>query len=126
MPFIHVRLLPLAAEADVPTVMKDMCENAAKAVGVPASKVWASWEFLPAGQMVEGREPSMIQPKATHPPHVTVTLFEGRTREMKAALLESIARTLCAGLGLAPGNVFIALHEVRSGEIYVGGRVKTT
>jgi phenylpyruvate tautomerase PptA (4-oxalocrotonate tautomerase family) len=110
MPVIHARIPPLKPGVDAAAVMKAVRAAAGGAMGLPESKIWATWDVVDQTQDCD-----LV---------ATVVLFEGRTLEMKTKLLEAIAGALGEGLGVDRGQMFISLHEVGPGEVFVGGRVK--
>lgn len=125
MPILHVRLLPQASEVDVAEVMRATCDRVAAVLVIPKSSVWATWEFVKAGQYVEGDIAAELQPPGTHPPIVTVTMFEGRPAEVIASVLTAVAKCLCEGLGVEMGNAFITYHEAKPGQTYTGGAIRS-
>lgn len=53
---------------------------------------------------------------------IEITMFQGRSREQKKALIESITAKLGARLGLAPTDVFIVMHEPPDENWGMGGK----
>ncbi|HSO06626.1 MAG TPA: 4-oxalocrotonate tautomerase [Pelomicrobium sp.] len=55
-------------------------------------------------------------------PFIHIELFEGRTREQKKALVESITRETVRALKCDPDDVEIVLREVKREEWATGGK----
>jgi hypothetical protein len=124
MPVIDIRALPQASDADVPAALSNACLAVAAAAGIKPTAVFATWTTINPGCFVEGGKPADIQPKATHPPIVTLTAFEGRTPEMVEKMIMGAVNALTTHLKLAPGNVFLTYTEAKSGMIHTGGQIK--
>jgi hypothetical protein len=84
---------------------------------------WSTWETIDSGRYAEGELAPAEQPRATHPPLVSLLAFEGRSPEHVERMLVCVAETLARELDLDPGNVFVIYEEARSGRLYDGGRV---
>ena len=124
MPVIHVRALPQPAIVDIQRVLKDIACAVAIATSMPAHRVFATWETIQNGWFVEGETAAATQQKATHPPIVSLTAFEGRSSETIRKMITAIADTLAKHLPIEAGNAFISYIEAKSGQIFTGGAIK--
>ena len=123
MPVVSIRALPQPRAVDVQAVVARVAGALAEVVGGPPSGTWATWEELAPRSYAEADDTPAEQPRATHPPLVSIRAFEGRSPELVERMLVAVAETLAAELGLEPGNVFVTYDEVQSGRVYDGGRV---
>jgi hypothetical protein len=92
-------------------------------LGERPEDTWATWEQLEPGCYAEGAATPDEQPRATHPPLVSIVAFEGRPPELVERMLVCVAETLARELELEPGNVFVRYEEALSGRVYDGGKV---
>jgi len=53
---------------------------------------------------------------------IEITMFQGRTKEQKKALIEAVTRKLGERLGIVPTDVFIVIHEPPDENWGLGGR----
>lgn len=54
-------------------------------------------------------------------PHLRIDLYEGRTVEMKQALVSKVTDAVCEALGVAPQDVTIVLDECKKENWASGG-----
>jgi phenylpyruvate tautomerase PptA (4-oxalocrotonate tautomerase family) len=123
MPVVRIRALPQPVLVDPRSVLGAVTTALAEVLGERPEGTWATWEQLPPGCYAEGTVAPDEQPRATHPPLVSVTAFEGRPPELVERMLVCVAETLARELELEPGNVFVTYEEATSGRVYDGGRV---
>ena len=53
---------------------------------------------------------------------IEITMFQGRSKEQKKALIERITEKLNAKLGIVPTDVFIVIHEPPNENWGLGGK----
>ena len=53
---------------------------------------------------------------------IEITMFQGRTKEQKKALIEAVTRKLGERLGILPTDVFIVIQEPPNENWGMGGR----
>jgi phenylpyruvate tautomerase PptA (4-oxalocrotonate tautomerase family) len=123
VPVVQIRALRQPGLVDTGAVLARVAGALAELLGEAPEGTWATWEELGPGGYVEGSVAPDEQPRATHPPLVTVLAFEGRPPELVERMLTVVAETLAAELELEPGNVFVTYDEARSGRVYDGGRI---
>lgn len=119
MPIIEIRSLPHARDCNL--ILARLCQEVAAAEGGDPSGVWATWQFV--SHYVVGSEPASSQSPGSHSPIVRLLALEGRSLEVRQALLRAVDRVLTEELGLDPGNVFVELVEARRGLVLDGGEV---
>lgn len=124
MPVVEVRSLPLRSGVDVSLTLKKLNSVIAQIVGVPERSVWSTWQCLATEHYFEGSISVTEQPLASHPPLVKITLFEGRSAEVIERTLVAMAEVIVEGFKIEAGNVFISVHEARSGQLYTGGKIR--
>lgn len=124
MPSIRVRALPQKEDAEVSTVLNELCEIVAECLGAPVAQVRAIWQTIDAGSYAEDGVFPKVQPYDTHPPIVELVAFIGRTPEVITNAVEQVANTLVKGLGLSEGNAWVSYVEAGRGELFVNGSIK--
>ena len=124
MPVVEVRSLPPRSGVDVNQTLKKMNAVIAQIVGVPERSVWSTWQCLATEHYFEGPIGVAEQPLASHPPLVKFILFEGRSPEVIERTLMAMADVIVEGFKVEAGNVFISVHEARSGQLYTGGKIR--
>jgi hypothetical protein len=124
MPVIRIHTLPQPASVGITKVLGAVAGAAAEVFDVPAQQVWATWQTIGFDAYVEGDQAVDSQPRGTHPPIVEVLAYEGRSPELVARVLETIAGTLCEQLDLEAGSPFVMYRELRQGTVYTGGGVR--
>ncbi|MCE7874790.1 hypothetical protein DYH09_31090 [bacterium CPR1] len=119
MPVVEVRSLPHARDCNL--ILARLCQEVAAVEGGDDSGVWATWQFV--SHYVVGGQDASSQPPGSHSPIVRLLALEGRSLEVRQALLRTVDRVLTEELGLEPGNVFVELVEARRGLILDGGEI---
>lgn len=123
MPVIEIKALPQQPKKDVQAVLRKITSAVAEEMKLPPRRIWALWQDLEPHHYVEGDVAVGTQPQATHPPIVTLKMFQGRPPELIERVLQLIGDTLSEALHLEPGNVFLTYHEIEPGRLYTGGQV---
>ena len=59
-------------------------------------------------------------------PFVTVKIWEGRTTEQKAAIIEKVTEALIESMGVEPEHVSVVLQEYPKENWGVGGQLAST
>ena len=124
MPVVEIRALPQRDGIDIGAVLTAVTTALAAVLNEEPSGTWATWEEIASARYAEGSDTPLSQPRDTHPPLVRVTAFEGRSPELVAAMLDTVAGTLTRELDLDPGNAFVRYDEARSGRLFTGGEVR--
>ena len=124
MPVVEIRALPQRDGVDIGVVLTAVTQALAALLNEEPSGTWATWEEIAPARYAEGGDTPLSQPRETHPPLVRVTAFEGRSPELVAAMLDTVAGTLTRELDLDPGNAFVRYEEARSGRLFTGGEVR--
>jgi phenylpyruvate tautomerase PptA (4-oxalocrotonate tautomerase family) len=96
MPLIAIRALPQRNGVDADAALREVTHAVATLIGGEPRGTWAT-----------------VQPRATHPPIVTLSAAPGRPQ---AELLRCVAETLARALELEPGNVWVRYDEVQARE----------
>ena len=84
-----------------------------------------SWDFFHRFQEFEKEDFLYPSFKTDNFMIIEITVFPGRTEEMKAALYKNIWDNL-SPLGLSPDDIFIQLTEQPLCNWGIGGKIKTT
>ena|SRR2546430_788882 len=112
MPLIAIRALPQRDGVDVDAALREVTHAVATLIDGEPRGTWATWATIE--RYVEGGEAATVQPRATHPPIVTLSAAPGRPQE---ELLRCVAETLARALELEPGNVWVRYDEVQPDEL---------
>ncbi len=123
MPVVEIRALPQKPPVDAAWVLEKVCTELAAAIGVPESKVWATWETIEAHHYVEGRDDVPDQGSSTHPPLVRVRALEGRSEDVIRTMLDTVARSVAEALTIESGNVMVVYEELKAGRVWSGGGI---
>jgi hypothetical protein len=124
MPIVEIQAPPQEPSVDVQAVLARVCRDLATAVDCPERQVWATWRTLPEGSFLEADVSAARQPPGSHPPMARILAMEGRSPELIAKMLESVASSLAAMLPIEPDNVFAVYEELHAGRVMFGGRVR--
>ena len=122
MPVIRIEAL-VEGEPDLQTLLVDTSEAAARAFSIPAKQCWVTFSRIEPGTYLEGSVLRDEADAAEVSPLVTVSVYQGRDLEQKAALLREIALAVGHGLHVDPDNVFVELREIPRGHVFTGGNV---
>jgi phenylpyruvate tautomerase PptA (4-oxalocrotonate tautomerase family) len=122
MPLIVIHSLPPADPSVIPSMLGEIRDAGAAALGCPPSNIWVMFSAIPPGWYVQGPERAEVPQPASHPPCVIVRAQVGRQPEERTAFVAAIAATVGAGLGVPPDNVWIHYQEMRSEDVWFGGR----
>jgi phenylpyruvate tautomerase PptA (4-oxalocrotonate tautomerase family) len=123
VPVLEVTALPQPPDIDLAAVSVALSRSIAGVLEEDPKGTWVVWRTVGAGAYSEAGDAPAVQPRATHPPIVRVTAYEGREQDTIAAVLLAIADTLVERLGLEQGNVMVRWDEVGAGRLYTGGRL---
>lgn len=58
-------------------------------------------------------------------PHITVSMFEGRSQAQKKAVAEGISKVLAEVLGSGPSHTWIVFQDVSRDDWFTGGESQT-
>ncbi len=123
MPIIEIKSLLFSKSFDVPSILKRLNKEAAKALGIGANYMWSYWEFIEAHHYAVGNETSECLREDTHSPLVKIIAFEGKAPDAAEKLLETVARVLAEELEIDMGNIFVYFQTVTSGNVFDGGQI---
>ena len=125
MPVLEIQALPQKGSVELQWVCTKLAEAVGEIVGVPPENVRVLWKTLHPGHYMAGAEDAQEQPAGTRPPVVRVNIFEGQKFENVEKLLVRIADTLCQEIHIDQGNVVIEYNQIRSGNFYSRGGIRT-
>lgn len=127
MPVVVVTALRQRVGIDLDVVSRAMVQAVSTELGEDPSGTWVIWQTLAPGSYREGEDDTPLeQPRATHPPIVRVSAFEGRAPDLVARVLSAVAGTIVRELGLEPGNAFVVWDELQAGRLHTGGGMPGT
>jgi phenylpyruvate tautomerase PptA (4-oxalocrotonate tautomerase family) len=122
LPIVRISALP-QRDVDTALVLSRVTHELADVLGEDPRGTWATWDTIAPGAYAEAGSMPTEQPRATHPPLVSVVAFGGRSPELVERMLVRVADVLARELGLEPGNVFVTYEEPQPGRLYTGGQI---
>jgi phenylpyruvate tautomerase PptA (4-oxalocrotonate tautomerase family) len=123
MPFIHIKSLPQASNADYQTVMRQLSGRFAKDLDMQENNVTVTWEVLePERYLNDGRFVS-AQPQDSHPVMVDLLVPDFNSEPRIEKMMECIVELLSVKLGIPVGNVFVNCRPSSSGMVLDKGEV---
>jgi phenylpyruvate tautomerase PptA (4-oxalocrotonate tautomerase family) len=122
MPLVMIHSLPPADPGVVPALLAQVRDAGAAALRCPASNIWVMFCAVPPGCYLQGTDPADAPQPASHPPCVIVRAQVGRLPEERSVFAAAIAATVGERLGVPSDNVWIHYQEMRSEDVWFGGR----
>jgi hypothetical protein len=102
VPVVRIRALRQPAAVDVPAVLGRVSLALSDLLGERPDGTWATWETIDS--YAEGERAPDEQPRATHPPLVSLLASEGRLPALVEQMLVCVAETLARELALEPAT----------------------
>jgi phenylpyruvate tautomerase PptA (4-oxalocrotonate tautomerase family) len=123
VPLLIIHSLPPADPGAVPRMIVDVRDAGARALGCPTSNIWVMFHALPPGCYLQGDGAAASTPQATtHPPVVIARAQVGRTPAERSSFVAAVAAAVGRGLSVPAENVWIYYDEMRSEDVWFGGR----
>jgi len=120
MPYVDIKTLPLPSDIDRAKIMRDLIQALAEAISTPAARIFAGWTTYDLH--ADGLNVEASFQRESHPPIVSIDMFEGRTKAQKVEALEAIAALLRRELDFL-GHPFVYIRDIANAHITTGGRV---
>lgn len=122
MPTLRIQaIVPTGRSID--TLLTDCTAAAAAALGIPQDWCWALFQPVPPGTYAEGGQVWGAEDGNRAAVLISITALEGRTAELKAAVLGATARAAAASLGLPLQQIFVEYRDIPRGQAFSGGEV---
>jgi phenylpyruvate tautomerase PptA (4-oxalocrotonate tautomerase family) len=122
MPLIVIHSLPPPDPNMIPSMLVEIRDAGAAALGCSPSNIWVMFCAVPPGCYVQGLEQADAPRPTSHPPCVIVRAQVGRQPEERTAFVAAIAATVGETLGVPADNVWIHYQEMRSEDVWFGSR----
>lgn len=122
MPLLIIHSLPPADPQAIPRMLVDLRDSGARALGCPPTNIWVMFHAVPPGCYLQGDQPAQLPQASSHPPVVILRVQQGRTAQEREALVRAVAAAVGRGLSVPPENVWIYYDEMRSADVWFGGR----
>jgi hypothetical protein len=120
MPLIKIKSLPLGNDIAIDKVMVNLSSSISDEFHLSLKDISITWEELHyyiSGGVVRG-----VQPQSTHPPLVSLTLFEVHDSDLIEKMMLLIGAHLEKEFKL-PQNIFIEFQTAKSGMVYDQGEI---
>lgn len=122
MPLLIIHSLPPADPSAVAPMLVDIRDSGARALRCSTDNVWVMFHALPPGCYLQGEALADTPRERTHPPVVLAKMQAGRTREEIDAFVSAVAAAVARGLSVPSENVWVHYDEMRSEDVWFGGR----
>lgn len=123
MPFIQIKSLPLHKDRDIPTVLREINRDFARATGIDPLHLHATWEFFAPGHYAKGEHTPTHQPEARHPLIVDLLTPDFNNNETIRLMLQTLADSIARHLDFPINNIFINYHQAHSGMVFDDGKI---
>jgi len=113
MPIIKIDALPQQkTKREISLIIQMLANLVAKEMEIPAYAVRCIWQEIdPIFYTQGGHVGKKTQPRTSHGPLISFTLFEGRGSQFMEKLLHLIAKTLAIALEIDPKIICIICYE---------------
>jgi len=115
MPILNVQIMQGHSVSQKADLLRNMTEAIVDSVKAPLHTVRIVLEEVPPHHVIVAGE--MGKPMAL----VTANLIEGRTEELKAALIQALAHAVEQSIGLSIQDVRVILYDIPKTDIGVAG-----
>lgn len=119
-----IRIQAIAPEScDIGQLLTRCTATAADALGIPQNYCWAIFQSVASGTYAEGDCVWAATDAGKAAPLISITALEGRTAELKAAVLQATAGVVAESLAVPIEQVFAEYRDIPKGHAFSGGSV---
>ncbi|MGZ3686892.1 MAG: tautomerase family protein [Bdellovibrionota bacterium] len=111
MPIVTINAVPPSEPRFISKMISDVRDRGAEALQCPVSNIWVVFQPL-----------APQTPANAHPPFVIILAQSGRTKEVREALVSSVAEAVGTGLGVSSTKVWIHYQEMNPQDVWFEGR----
>lgn len=123
MPLLIIHSLAPSDPAALPRMLADVRDSGSKALGCAPSNIWVMFHVVPPGAYLQGDGVPALAPQPdSHPPVVIARAQVGRTPAEKTAFIAAVTAAVGRGLSVPMENVWVYYEEMRSEDVWFGGR----
>ena len=122
MPTIRIQALS-PTNYDIGTLLTECTAAAAKALDIPPDWIWALFQPVAVGEYAEGARLWNAEETRDAAVLISITALEGRTEQLKAAVLTATATTTARYLGIPLDKVFAEYRDIPKGHAFSGGEI---
>lgn len=118
MPLVRIDIIKGKSAEYKKTMLDCIHEGLMESIGI------SDWDRFQRIIEIDGTDFETPMEKTDQFTMIEITMFQGRSKEQKKALIERITEKLNAQLGIAATDVFIVIHEPPNENWGLGGRQK--
>ena len=122
MPTIRIQAIA-PASCDIGRLLTRCTAAAADALGIPQAYCWAIFQPVAPGTYAEGDRIWNASEAGRAAPLISITALEGRTGELKAAVLRATANVVAESLAVPLEQVFAEYRDIPKGQAFSGGDI---
>jgi 4-oxalocrotonate tautomerase family enzyme len=115
MPILNVQILQGSSASQKTALLQKMTQAVVDSVGAPLASIRIVLQEIPPEHVVVageiGKEMALV----------TANLIEGRTDELKAALIAALANAIEQTVGISTQNVRVVLYDIPKTDLGVAG-----
>ena len=116
MPLVRVEIIKGKSAEYKKTLLDCIHEGLMESIGI------ADWDRFQRIIEIERADFETAPEKTEQFTYAEITMFLGRSKEQKKALIETVTQKLNEKLGIAPTDVFIVIHEPPNENWGLGGK----
>ncbi len=116
MPLVRVEIIKGKSAEYKKTMLDCIHEGLMESIGI------ADWDRFQRIIEIERADFETAPEKTEQFTYAEITMFQGRSKEQKKALIETVTQKLNEKLGIAPTDVFIVIHEPPNENWGLGGK----
>ncbi|KFX68806.1 hypothetical protein TMS3_0115060 [Pseudomonas taeanensis MS-3] len=122
MPTIRIQAIA-PASCNIGQLLTRCTAAAADALGIPQDYCWAIFQPVAPGTYAEGECIWSASEAGRAAPLISITALEGRTGELKAAVLRATSSVVAEALAVPLEQVFAEYRDIPKGQAFSGGRI---
>jgi 4-oxalocrotonate tautomerase family enzyme len=116
MPLIRIEIIKEKSAEYKKTLLDCIHEGLLESIGI------ADWDRFQRIIEIDRADFETAPEKTDQFMIIEITMFQGRTKEQKKALIETVTRKLGESLGILPTDIFIVIHEPPNENWGMGGK----
>ena len=116
MPLIRIEIIKGKSAEYKKTLLDCIHEGLLESIGI------ADWDRFQRIIEIDRADFETAPEKTDQFMIIEITMFQGRTKEQKKALIETVTRKLGESLGILPTDIFIVIHEPPNENWGMGGK----
>lgn len=116
MPLVRIEMIKGRSPEYKKAVLECIHESLVRSLGI------ADWDRFQRIVEIEREDFETPPEKTDHFMIIEITMFPGRTKEMKRQLIEDMASSISGRLQIQPTDIFIVIHEPPDENWGLGGR----